>query len=280
MYPQLNFGLFTTGAYTFFTVTALVVAVIGSYWFARRRGFKSADSLWMLFGMGMAVFIGARLFNVFVNYAWYRSDPSRIFSLSASGFSLYGGIVFAILAGFLIARIRKIPLMKFADTVTPFIGIGIVLMRIGCFLNGCCFGKITSLPWGVTFPKYSPAHMYQISQNPLAVFEVSPVHPTQIYEMIAAVIGTILALYILSKTKNARGKHALPDHTGRPAYADGTAYLAFAIFFSAFRWLNMQFRVLTYSDATLNIWYPLFYAAIIIICALLLIKLNKPKNNR
>lgn len=261
MYPKLYLGLFTVGAYTFFTVTALLVAVIGSYWFARHRGFKKYDAMLMLLGMGLSVFIGARLFNIAVNYDWYRQDPARAVSLTATGFSLYGGILFAIVAGLLIARARKIPLMKFADTVTPFIGIGIVLMRIGCFLYGCCFGKVTNLPWGVTFPPYSPSHIYQISQNVFGAFEVHAVHPTQIYEMIAAVIGTVLALYIIGKKKN-----------GRPAYADGTAYLAFAIFFSAFRWFNMQFRVLDYSDATLGVWYPLLYAAIIIVCGFLLIK--------
>lgn len=260
MYPTLNLGLLTVGAYTFFTVAALVVAVIGSYWFARRRGFGQADSLMMLLGMGLSVFIGARLFNILVNYEWYAQDPARAVSLSAAGFSLYGGILFAIVAGLLIARARRIPLMKFADTVTPFIGIGIILMRIGCFLNGCCFGKITSLPWGVTFPKYSPAHMYQISQNVLGAFKVEPVHPTQIYEMIAALAGTILALVILKK---------------KPALPDGTAFLAFAIFFSAFRWFNMQFRVLTYSDATLDIWYPLLYATIIAVCGFLMLRLHK-----
>lgn len=263
MYPELNLGLFTAGAYSFFTVTALLVAVIGSYLYAIRRGFKKTDSILMLLGMGVAVFVGARLFNIAVNYQWYLQHPARAVSLSASGFSLYGGIVFAIAAGALIARARKITLMKFADTVTPFIGIGIALMRIGCFLYGCCFGKVTNLSWGVTFPKYSPAHIYQISQDTFAAFKVAPVHPTQIYELIAAIIGTIIALYIIGKKK-----------------PDGTAFLAFAIFFSAFRWFNMQFRVLDYSETVTTIWYPLFYAAIIIICGLTMVKLFRSRHKK
>ncbi len=262
MYPQLNFGLFTVSAYSFFTAAALAVAVVGSYLYALRRGFKSADCLLMLFGMGLSVFIGARFFNVVVNYEWYRSDPARIFSLDDAGFSLYGGIIFAIIAGLLIARMQKISTWKFADTVTPFIGIGITLMRIGCFLNGCCFGKVTSLPWGVKFPPYSPPHLYQISQNPFSAFTVLPIHPTQIYELIAAVLGTLLALAILKKKK-----------------PDGTAFLVFAIFFTAFRWLNMQFRVLPYSEAVINLWYPLFYAAIILVCGYFLIKINRTRHN-
>jgi len=264
MYPRLNFGLFTVTAYSLFTAIALAAAVIGSYIYARRRGFKAADSLWMLLGMGLSVFIGARLLNVLVNYGWYVKDPLRIFSLDDKGFSLYGGVILAVLSGLLISRARRIPLLKFADTVTPFTGIAIALMRVGCFLNGCCFGKETSLPWGVKFPPYSPAHIYQISQNPFGAFSVPPVHPTQIYELIAALIGTALAFYII------RGS-GRKQHNGHPAWADGTAFLAFGIFFSAFRWFNMQFRVLPYSDAVLNIWYPLLYAAIIIVCGWLLL---------
>jgi phosphatidylglycerol:prolipoprotein diacylglycerol transferase len=248
MFPELNLVLFKISAYSFFTAAALAAVVAGSYLYARKRGFKSADALLMLLGMGLSVFIGARLFNVFVNFGRYVEDPSRIFSLTASGFSLYGGIVLAIPAGLLIARLRKIPLMKFADTVTPFMGIGIALMRIGCFLNGCCFGKETNLSWAVKFPPLSPAHLHQLSENVFAHFEVSPVHPTQIYEFIAALFGTFLAFMILKKK--------------RP---DGTAFLLFGIFFSAFRWFNMQFRVLPYSDAIINLWYPLFYAVIIIV---------------
>jgi phosphatidylglycerol:prolipoprotein diacylglycerol transferase len=153
--------------------------------------------------------------------------------------------------------------MKFADTVTPFIGIGIVLMRIGCFLNGCCFGKETDLPWGVKFPQFSPAHIWQISENVFGSLEVKPVHPTQIYELIAALFCTILALLIIKKKKPA-----------------GTAFLVCGIIFSAFRWFNMQFRVLPYSEAVLNFWYPLLYAAIIILCVYFLIKINRKKSGK
>ncbi len=274
MYPQLNFGLFTISAYSFFTAVALAAAVIGSYLYSARRGFKKADSLLMLLVMGVSAFIGARLFNVLVNFEWYRRDPSRIFSPEDTGFSLYGGILFAALAGLLIARARGINMWKFADTVTPFMGICIALMKIGCFLNGCCFGKETTLPWGVKFPPNSPAHLYQISQNPFGTFTISTVHPTQIYELLAALAGTALAFYIIGRRK----KRA--DKTGKPARVDGTAFLAFAIFFSAFRWLNMSLRELPYSETVLNFWYPLFYATIIIICGFLIIRINLPNHSK
>lgn len=266
MYPHLNLIIWQGAAYSFFTVAALLAVVGGGYFFAVRRGFGKSDVLAMLAGMSLAVFVGARLFNVVINYDWYQSDPGRIFALTASGFSLYGGILFGILAGLLISVRRKIPLMKFADTVTPFIGIGIALQRVGCFLNGCCFGHETDLPWGVKYPYLSHAHMHQIEGNLIGSMNVAAVHPTQIYELVAALIGTYIAFSIIK-----RGK------------VDGTAFLICGMYFSAFRWLNMQFRVLPYGESMTQVWYPLFYLAIIVACGMVLFWINRSasfKNQR
>lgn len=255
MYPRLNFLLFELSAYSFFTILALIIVVAGSYWFARKRGFKKKDSILMLVGMGLSAFIGARLLNVIVNFDSYQDHLFKTFSLDFEGFSLYGGALFAVLAGLLIAHYRKINLFKFADTVVPFVGIGIALMRVGCYLNGCCFGKETNLPWGVKFPFLSPAHVQQLSENIISSTVVHAVHPTQIYEMIAAIICSIIAFILIKKKKPA-----------------GNAFLVFVILFSAFRWFNMYLRVLPYSDTTINFWYPLLYFSIIILCGYLLIK--------
>ncbi len=258
MYPEIDLGFIQFSAYSFFTVAALIAAVAGMYFFALKRRFKRNDVLWMLISMSVAAFLGARLFNVLVNPEWYSEDPLRIFDLSFKGFSLHGGMFGAILAGLFVSRARKIDLFRFADTATPFIGIGIVLMRVGCFLNGCCFGKETDLPWGVTFPMFSPAHIHQMQGDILGSTVVHPVHPTQLYELFAALIGTILAFYMLKKKMPA-----------------GAVFLICGIYFSTFRLLNMQLRVLPYSESMLSFWYPLFYLAIIAICSIFLIRKYK-----
>jgi phosphatidylglycerol---prolipoprotein diacylglyceryl transferase len=253
MYPKLNLLRLEISAYSFFLVTALVVTVAGSWWYLKKRGFKDTEIVLMLAGMVVSAFIGARLLNIMVNPEWYAEDFSRIFAFSTKGLSLYGGILLAVLAGGLISYFRKIPLWKFADATIPFVMIGIAIMRIGCFLNGCCFGKETDLPWGVTFPPASPAHVHQFGDNFLDIVAVNPVHPTQIYEMLAALAVAILAFIIIKK--------------GKPS---GTAFLLCGIFFSAFRLFNMQLRVLPYPDEILMIWYPLLYVGIMIICGMLL----------
>jgi len=255
MHPILDFYIFQLSAYSFFTVLALVFVMTGTYLFARKRGFSAGDSLWMILGMGLSVFIGARGLNIFVNYDWYSEDFRRIFSFSATGFSLYGGIFMAILTGWFVSYFRKIPLFRFADTATPFVGLGIVLMRIGCFLNGCCFGKETNLPWGVKFPVFSQAHIHQMSADFIGGISVMPVHPTQIYELLAALFGTLIALVIIRKK-----------------WVDGTAFLIAGIWFSAFRWINLSLRVTDYSDFMIEWFYPFFYAGIIAVCTLLLLR--------
>jgi len=249
MHPVLDFGFMRIAAYSFFTGLAAIVVFIGSYFYARKRGFAGRETLYMLAGMTLAAFIGARMFNVAVNYDQYRDDLAAIFSFEMEGFSLYGGIFTAIIAGLVISRLHKVELMKFADTVTPFAGMGIMLMRVGCFLNGCCFGKETSLPWGVKFPVLSYAHLSQMNNDLLGHLDVAPVHPTQLYELIAAGFGTVLAFILIKRGKT-----------------DGTAFLVCGAYFSAFRWLNMQFRVLPYSWQVLNIWYPILYFSVIILC--------------
>lgn len=262
MYPQLNLYFFHTSAYSFFIFLALIVVVLGSHFFALKRGFFIIDSLWMLLGMSFAVFIGARLLNLLVNFDWYIDDLSRIYSLNTKGFSLYGGIVFAMLTGFLISKVRKIELLKFADTVIPFVGIGIVLMRIGCFLNGCCFGKTTNVPWAVQFPQLSPAHKHQIIHDIINSMSVDYVHPTQLYELIGALLISLLAFIIINNK-----------------YPVGTATLVSAICFSLIRWVNIYFRVLPYEEMMIYVFYPIFYLLIITGCVYWLFRIGKKYNN-
>jgi len=258
MHPQLDFVIFEVSAYRVFSILALIVVVAGSYLYARKRSFNSLDAIVMLVCMGIAAFIGARVFNLLVHFDWYLEDPTRFFSLNFEGFSLYGGALFAGLAGFVVARLRKVKILKFADTVIPFVGIGIAIMRIGCFLNGCCFGKETDLPWGVKFPALSQSHVHHISENLFNLGTLQAVHPTQIYELIAALIGTVLAFVLIKKKKPA-----------------GTAFFGFIAWFSLFRLFNMQLRVLPYSDFITFYFYPILYVLIIILCVFYILKLNK-----
>ncbi|TMQ72919.1 MAG: prolipoprotein diacylglyceryl transferase [Candidatus Eisenbacteria bacterium] len=103
------------------------------------------------------------------------------------GLTLYGGVVAGTVAGLIAARQLTMPMWMVADAVTPAIALGTMFGRVGCFLNGCCYGVPTHLPWGVVFPPDSFAGLE---------FGNAPVHPSQLYFALAglALFGVTWAL--------------------------------------------------------------------------------------
>jgi phosphatidylglycerol:prolipoprotein diacylglycerol transferase len=89
------------------------------------------------------------------------------------GLVYYGGLIGATLAGLIAIHWKKLPLWKTADVLAPSIALGSVFGRIGCLLNGCCYGRACALPWAVSYPAGQAA-----TGVPFGV----PLHPTQIYD--------------------------------------------------------------------------------------------------
>jgi phosphatidylglycerol:prolipoprotein diacylglycerol transferase len=195
--------IFGISSYLLFLVIALFVTVIGTVLIARKRGLPQRAVVITVSAMVVATIVGARGLHILTNASIYRQDPSRMFAFDASGFSLFGGLIAAVIVGWIGSRLLRLNVWRFGDAAAPMVGVGIAVVRIGCFLNGCCFGKETNLPWGVTFPFMSFAHKYEIAQNPSRLFEAAQVHPTQIYELIAALIGAGIAWHGSRYEKNA-----------------------------------------------------------------------------
>jgi phosphatidylglycerol:prolipoprotein diacylglycerol transferase len=100
------------------------------------------------------------------------------------GLVFYGGFLGAAIAGTVFIRRKKMPPWKTADALAPSIALGSVFGRIGCLLNGCCYGRQTDLPWGLTFTN---PQAHDLSGTPIGV----PLHPTEIYDALLN-----LALYV------------------------------------------------------------------------------------
>lgn len=125
--------------------------------------------------------IGARLYYLaFFNPSSFIKDPVAIFKVWQGGLAIHGAILGGILTGFLFSKFRKVSFWKLSDLVGPSIILGQAIGRLGCFLNGCCFGVPTESIFGITFPKGS---LPDITYNGL------PVHPTQAYEFGLNIIG-------------------------------------------------------------------------------------------
>ena len=123
--------------------------------------------------------IGARLFYVFYHWSEFSGnllDTINPFGSSGvigiAGLNLYGGLLCAIAAGVIYLKIKKAPFWETMDIFAPPIALGTFFTRIGCFLNGCCFGKECDLPWAVHFPEGS---------IPYSIFQEHAIHPTQLY---------------------------------------------------------------------------------------------------
>lgn len=136
--------------------------------------------------------IGARLFFIIQHLDDYRSNPLDIFKIYQGGLVYYGGLiaVTCTLVGF--ARLKKIALLKLMDIVVLATSLGLVFGRIGCFLNGCCYGKLCNLPWAVRFPKTvdaqgfidgSPVFLQHYNHGLVKLTDAYSlhVHPTQLY---------------------------------------------------------------------------------------------------
>ena len=110
--------------------------------------------------------VGARLFFVVHYFDKFRSNPIEVFAIWQGGLELAGGVIAAIIVILFHLRYHKQPIRRYLDVLAIGLMLILVFGRIGCFLNGCCYGKPTELPWGVRFPYNSFAYNSQINVDP------------------------------------------------------------------------------------------------------------------
>jgi phosphatidylglycerol:prolipoprotein diacylglycerol transferase len=160
---------------------ALAVAFLLGTWLgtreARRKGFDEDKFLSVVLVALIASIVGARLLYVLEHIEDYRRSWTTILAVWQGGLTLYGGIVAGTVGGLWMARRLGLPMWGVADALAPSIALGTVVGRVGCFLNGCCYGRPTELPWGVVYPSDS---------FPGVEFGPVPIHPAQLYFSLAA----------------------------------------------------------------------------------------------
>src|SRR5574341_1215202 len=161
---------------------------------AEKKGFNGESVLNMVILCGIVFFAGARAFFVIVNSGHFSVNPANVVKFWGGGFSVYGGLLLAGMTATAYMRFNSPDVYKFGDTVAPFVALSISVARIGCFLRGCCFGKVSHLPWAVTFPTRSPAYAYQSMYGLLVPGTecTLPVHPTQLYESGATLLLSLM----------------------------------------------------------------------------------------
>jgi len=122
--------------------------------------------------------LGARLMNCIVFYDLYRAEPWwKVLAIWEGGLAMYGGVLLALPLCYAYTRFKGLSFWQVADTLAPPWTLLLVLGRIGCFLNGCCYGKPTTAPWGLFSGDSARISGYYATT-----------HPTQLYSSFAALI--------------------------------------------------------------------------------------------
>jgi len=166
--------LFSLGPLQIHSYGVLIASglLISAYFLTRRAhqdGFPSPPErvLDLILITVVGGFLGARIYYVIQNFEWYALNPVKVFAIWEGGLIFYGGVIGSLLALFLFMKFKKIPLLKGLDFLIPYVALTHAFGRMGCFFNGCCYGRESHLPWAIQFPHFD-----------------YPVHPTQLYEVV------------------------------------------------------------------------------------------------
>lgn len=201
MFPQLfHIGSFWVGTYGVLVSIGVLLGLTVAAKFAQQQGIDP-EKAWNLGVLAiLAAIIGAKLLLWVNDWSWYSQHPGEFFSLATlrAGGVFYGGLIAAVAVSIWYIRRTRLPVLPTCDAFAPGIALGHAIGRIGCFSAGCCFGKPTNLPWGVTFT--NPLAQ-AISGTPLGV----KIHPTQLYES-AVELANFFFLSWLIKHKKGDGE--------------------------------------------------------------------------
>jgi phosphatidylglycerol:prolipoprotein diacylglycerol transferase len=162
--------------YGIMVALAAAVVVLWVIWEVRRGAKLSYETIFTaaLIAIPSGVIV-SRLLHVIDLWGYYGQHPGQI--IGASGLTIYGAILGAVLGVWIYSKFSKFNFAYFADLVAPGVALAQAVGRVGCTLNGCCYGIPTSLPWGVVYTNPE-------SYAPLGI----AVHPTQPYEIIYLLI--------------------------------------------------------------------------------------------
>jgi len=173
--------------------------------------------------------VGARLFYVlFYEWDYYSLHPLQIIWQQGglAGLVWYGGFAGGLLAAIIYVRRQQLDFWKLADLFAPYMALAYAIVRVGCFLNGCCYGKACALPWAVSFPVVDDLYR----------------HPTQLYSSFLNIIIFIVLWYLYPRRK-----------------WKGEVFVSYLVLYSAYRFVVEFFRenLLWGSFLTISQWISL-----------------------
>lgn len=151
MHPEIcKIGFFTVYSYGFLLVVAFMVSSILSSIEAKKETINPEVIFNLLFVGFIFGVIGARIFYVIQNFNYFFENPYEIIMLQHGGLSWFGGLILGVFSAILYIRSKKLSVYKVLDLVIPFVAMAQAIGRVGCLLNGCCYGKLSE-KFGIYF---------------------------------------------------------------------------------------------------------------------------------
>lgn len=205
MHPILiKLGTISISSFNVMVALAIIVGFFIFFKEANRLGLKNKKIILDLFLISVVTgIIGARIQHIIFDgfFDIYIQKPIAMLYIWKGGLAFYGGVILAFFSIIVYLSIKKEPVIKYLDAISYSAALGISIGRIGCFLNGCCFGKISNSIFSVVFPPYSDAARNQFNNNIIKSLSDTPfpVIPTQLYSVIFNFIIFLFMYFIVRK---------------------------------------------------------------------------------
>lgn len=233
-----SIGSFPIYSYGVMLALAFIVGIFLAMQEAKKNGEDPERILDLSLYVILGALIGGRLGYILLYLDYYLKNPVRILYFRQGGLSFFGGFLIAYILCWWYVKISKISFWKYADIVAPSIAIGLVIGRIGCFLNGCCYGLVSE-KYGLKFPALNmpPVYLQQLKDG-LIVSGSSltlPVIPTQLYSSLYNFLIFFILLWIKKHKKY-----------------NGYVFLSFLILYSISRFTIEFFRFYENNNKILN----------------------------
>jgi phosphatidylglycerol---prolipoprotein diacylglyceryl transferase len=181
-------------AYGLMLMLAFLAGTVISLRLVRQRGVEPEYVMDLSAVILVSGIVGARLLYMILQWSYFRDNPTHIWRLWEGGLSFHGGLVGALVASAVYCRRRGLSFLQMGDVIAPGTALGYSIARIGCFLNGCCYGAPTDLPWACQF-----------RDPPITGALTPPSHPTQIYASIIN-LGIFALLLWIWRRQRATGQ--------------------------------------------------------------------------
>ena len=226
MHPILfkigNFAIYSYGVVIAFSVLWVSFLALRR---GRKEGLDEETLLNIIFLVVISGLFGARLLHILVHFSYYLHHPAEIIAIRHGGMAAQGGLIFGLIAGIIFLRRAKLPTLRVLDLFGLYLPLAQAIGRIGCFLNGCCYGKETGFFWAVRFP-----------------FDGISRHPTQLYYALVNFAIFLILLKSYSQAKKRSSAACSARQVSLLHKNNGEILLLYFLLYSASRYALDFFR--------------------------------------